>query len=45
MTFEIDEFRKYCLSNGFDDIGLTMQKSEQIKSFEQQYYEKLPWLR
>jgi 3-isopropylmalate/(R)-2-methylmalate dehydratase small subunit len=45
MTFEIDEFRKYCLSNGLDDIGLTMQKSEQIKSFEQQYYEKLPWLR
>jgi 3-isopropylmalate/(R)-2-methylmalate dehydratase small subunit len=45
MAFEIDEFRKYCLSNGFDDIGLTMQKSEQIKSFEQQYYEKLPWLR
>ena len=45
ITFEIDEFRKYCLSNGFDDIGLTMQKSERIKSFEQQYYEKLPWLR
>jgi 3-isopropylmalate/(R)-2-methylmalate dehydratase small subunit len=45
MTFEIDEFRKYCLLNGFDDIGLTMQKSEQIKSFEQQYYQKLPWLR
>jgi 3-isopropylmalate/(R)-2-methylmalate dehydratase small subunit len=45
MTFEVDDFRKYCLSNGFDDIGLTMQKSEQIKSFERQYYEKLPWLR
>jgi 3-isopropylmalate/(R)-2-methylmalate dehydratase small subunit len=44
MSFEIDEFRKYCLLNGFDDIGLTMQKSEQIKSFEQQYYQKLPWL-
>ena len=45
MTFEIDEFRKYCLLNGLDDIGLTMQKSEQIKAFEQQYYQKLPWLR
>jgi 3-isopropylmalate/(R)-2-methylmalate dehydratase small subunit len=45
MSFEIDKFRKYCLLNGFDDIGLTMQKSEQIKSFEQQYYQKLPWLR
>jgi 3-isopropylmalate/(R)-2-methylmalate dehydratase small subunit len=44
MSFEIDKFRKYCLLNGFDDIGLTMQKSEQIKSFEQQYYQKLPWL-
>ena len=45
MAFEIDEFRKYCLLNGLDDIGLTMQKAEQIKSFEQQYYEKMPWLR
>jgi 3-isopropylmalate/(R)-2-methylmalate dehydratase small subunit len=45
MPFEVDEFRKYCLLNGFDDIGLTMQKAERIKSFEQQYYEKMPWLR
>jgi len=45
MTFEIDEFRKYCLLNGLDDIGLTMQKSDLITSFEQQYYEKLPWLK
>ncbi len=45
MAFEIDEFRKYCLLNGFDDIGLTMQKSAQIKAFEQQYYQTLPWLR
>ena len=44
MSFEIDEFRKYCLLNGFDDIGLTMQHAEQIKQFEQQYYEKAPWL-
>ena len=45
MAFDIDEFRKYCLLNGFDDISLTMQKSAQIKSFEQQYYQKLPWLK
>ena len=45
LPFEIDEFRKYCLLNGLDDIGLTMQKSAQIKAFEQQYYQKLPWLR
>jgi 3-isopropylmalate/(R)-2-methylmalate dehydratase small subunit len=44
MSFEIDEFRKYCLLNGFDDIGLTMQHAEQIKQFEQQYYKKAPWL-
>jgi len=45
MAFEIDEFRKYCLLNGLDDIGLTMQKSDLITSFEQQYYQKLPWLK
>ena len=44
MRFEIDEFRKYCLLNGLDDIGLTMQHADQIKAFEQQYYEKAPWL-
>lgn len=45
MAFEIDEFRKHCLVNGLDDIGLTMQKSDLITTFEQQYYEKLPWLK
>jgi 3-isopropylmalate/(R)-2-methylmalate dehydratase small subunit len=44
MPFEIDEFRKYCLLNGFDDIGLTMQHADQIRSFELQYYEQYPWL-
>jgi len=44
MRFEIDEFRKYCLLNGLDDIGLTMQHAEQIKEFEDQYYQKAPWL-
>ena len=44
MPFEIDEFRKYCLLNGLDDIGLTMQHAEQIRQFEQQYYKKAPWL-
>ena len=44
MSFEIDEFRKYCLLEGLDDIGLTMQYAEQIKTFEQQYYRKSPWL-
>ena len=44
MPFEIDDFRKYCLLNGFDDIGLTMQHAEQIRTFEQQYYKRFPWL-
>ncbi len=44
MPFEIEEFRKYCLLNGFDDIGLTMQHADHIKAFEQQYYKKFPWL-
>jgi 3-isopropylmalate/(R)-2-methylmalate dehydratase small subunit len=45
MRFEIDEFRKYCLLNGLDDIGLTMQHADTIKAFERQYYDKQPWLR
>ena len=45
MSFEIDEFRKYCLLNGFDDIGLTMQHADTIREFEQQYYDRLPWLK
>ena len=44
IPFEIEEFRKYCLLNGFDDIGLTMQHADHIKAFEQQYYKKFPWL-
>ena len=44
MPFEIDEFRKYCLVNGFDDIGLTMQHADQIKAFEQKYFAQYPWL-
>ena len=45
MHFEIDDFRKYCLLNGLDDIGLTMQYADAIREFERQYYERLPWLR
>lgn len=44
MPFEVDEFRKYCLLNGLDDIGLTMKHAEEIKSFEQSYYSNYPWL-
>lgn len=44
LSFEIDEFRKYCLLEGFDDIGLTMQHADAIKAFEEKYYARLPWL-
>jgi len=45
MTFEVDEFRRHCLLNGLDDIGLTMQHAETIKTFEEQYYARSPWLK
>jgi 3-isopropylmalate/(R)-2-methylmalate dehydratase small subunit len=42
--FSVDEFRKHCLLNGLDDIGLTLQDAEAIHSFEQQYRQSAPWL-
>jgi len=45
FEFEIDEFRKYCLLNGLDDIGLTMQHADEIREFEQRYYQAMPWLK
>jgi 3-isopropylmalate/(R)-2-methylmalate dehydratase small subunit len=43
IKFEIDPFRKHCMLNGLDDIGLTMEKAEKIQSFEKQAAEKRPW--
>lgn len=45
MAFDIDDFRKYCLLNGLDDIGLTMKHADTIKAFEREYHEKHPWLK
>ena len=42
--FQTDEFRRHCLINGLDDIGLTMQKGEQIERFERKRTEETPWL-
>ena len=42
--FEIDQFRKNCLINGLDDIGLTMEKTEKIDSFEEERSNARPWL-
>lgn len=43
-TFEIDEFRKYCLLNGLDEIGLTLQHEGDISSFEQHAHKTQPFL-
>ena len=44
VTFEIDEFRKHCLINGLDDIGLTMEKDENIDNFEKRRAAEQPWV-
>ena len=44
IKFELDEFRRHCLLNGLDDIGLTMQKSAEIDSFEARQKASQPWL-
>ena len=43
-AFEVTPFRKYCLINGFDDIGLTLRHSDKIKRFEAERILKMPWL-
>ena len=43
-SFEIDAFRKHCLLNGLDDIGLTLQDQDAIKAFEGKYQQSSPWL-
>ena len=44
IKFDIDPFRKKCLLEGLDDIGLTMQKSEEIEIFETNMSSQRPWL-
>jgi 3-isopropylmalate/(R)-2-methylmalate dehydratase small subunit len=43
ISFDLDEFRRHCLLNGLDDIGLTMEKAPTIDRFEQQNAESRPW--
>lgn len=43
-SFEIDAFRKHCLLNGLDDIGLTLQDADAIGRFEQGHRARQPWL-
>ena len=42
--FEIDAFRKYCLLNGLDDIGMTLQQADKIRAFEERHLATQPWL-
>jgi 3-isopropylmalate/(R)-2-methylmalate dehydratase small subunit len=44
IGFEVDAFRKYCLLNGFDDIGLTLRHAEKIRDFEARRRIDQPWL-
>lgn len=44
ITFEIDSFRRHCLLNGLDDIGLTLEKEQNIQEFEQKLAVQLPWV-
>ncbi|KRC70737.1 3-isopropylmalate dehydratase small subunit 1 [compost metagenome] len=44
MGFDIEPFRKYCLINGFDDIGLTLRHSDKIRAFEAERLARHPWL-
>lgn len=43
ISFDVDEFRKQCLLEGLDDIGLTLRHSDEIKAFEEKRREQVPW--
>jgi len=42
--FDVDAFRKYCLLNGLDDIGLTLRQADKIRAFEERHLVAQPWL-
>jgi len=44
LAFEIEPFRKHCLVNGLDDIGLTLQHADKIRAFEAERLARHPWL-
>jgi 3-isopropylmalate/(R)-2-methylmalate dehydratase small subunit len=44
VKFDIDAFRKHCMLNGLDDIGLTLQKQDSIKSYETAKVAERPWI-
>lgn len=44
FAFQVDEFRKYCLLHGLDDIGLTLRHADKIRAFEERHLQTQPWL-
>ncbi|MET3999420.1 3-isopropylmalate dehydratase small subunit [Marinobacterium sp. MBR-109] len=44
FAFEVDNFRRHCLLNGLDDIGLTLQNADEIKAYEARRRQEAPWL-
>ena len=44
IAFDVDAHRKYCLLNGFDDIGLSLQHADKIRAFEERRRIEQPWL-
>lgn len=44
LSFEIEPFRKHCLLNGLDDIGLSLEKADKISAFEKAQQQSAPWL-
>ena len=43
MRFEVDEFRKYCMLNGLDEIGLTLRHADKIQAYEARRQSQFPW--
>ena len=44
FAFEVDEFKKHCMLNGLDDIGLTLQHADDIRAYEEKRKAQAPWL-
>jgi 3-isopropylmalate/(R)-2-methylmalate dehydratase small subunit len=44
IAFDVDSFRKHCLVNGLDDIGLTLEDADAIRAFEKNYRKEKPWM-
>ncbi|MES2294187.1 MAG: 3-isopropylmalate dehydratase small subunit [Pseudomonadota bacterium] len=44
VKFEVDEFRRQCLLNGWDDIGLTLRDEEKISAYEKRHKQDAPWI-